>query len=589
MSRPGKNGRLGTRGATRFTTALQQAFEKVGWTSSKSPPAPKHEASTTAGPAGKVEEELRVGKRKGAEQSASVPRRSAQAEKQQVPNPRKRNSVPADAKPISKQHRRRPQKPSLPTATRKTTGTTPIKANQRKRTEKEDLLEQAWRDRMRQTPELLERRLVEAASHVAPCQEELRELSLRLEDVPANGPGGREVEAVLGVDFGTSSTKIVARMPYESGQPTVAVTVPAFARAEEHPHLWASRLWLARNGQFSLVPEEGASLFCGLKAALMSERPESRLVMHVSEMGATALEAAAAFLALQMRQARGWLLINRSEFSRQRIRWQYNIGFPAASLDDERLATVYRRCCAAALALSLHDAPLTVGLVREAVCRVECEDLAELGIGLIAEIAAAVTGFAHSTQRDDELYTMIDVGATTLDSCTFNLRDPENEMKCSIFVAQVRRLGVQPLECWAGDLEFEQHFEDQVSLSLRSVLWTTRTRRYPGSQRWKQEMPIFLIGGGSASELHRRAVDGLDPWLRRYLEDSGGAEVRGVSAPENLIHESPPSTIHRLTVAIGLSYPFFEIPQIMLPNEIEDAVPLARRTYEHAYIGKELV
>lgn len=565
-------------------TVLQLAFEKIGITFGNSSGVTGQREAARRRPVPKGDELPRRGSVKKADcsRSSSV----------SGPEPRKRPQVKlrkAKSAARGSKQQIRPTTAARSADGRSSPETAQAVPDQQEPANARALFKEFWEEKMRRVPELLEERLVETASRTAPCQEELRELEQRLVGQPKVDPGGRVVEAVLGVDFGTSSTKIVARMPYESGQPTVAVTVPCFARAEEHPHLWASRLWLTRNGEFSLAPEEGAMLFCGLKAALMSERPESRLVMHVSDVGATALEAAAAFLALQMRQSRGWLLINRPEFSRQRIRWQYNIGFPAASLDDECLAKVYRRCCAAALALSLHEAPLTVDLVREAVCSTECEDLAELGIGLIAEIAAAVTGFAHSTQRDDELYTMVDVGATTLDSCTFNLLDPENEMKCSIFVAQVCLLGVQPLECWAGDLEFERYFEEQVSRSLRAVLWPTRTRRHPSSQRWKRAMPIFLIGGGSASEVHRRAVDSLDPWLRRFVLDSGGIEVRDISIPENLIHESLPSTVHRLTVAIGLSYPFFEIPEIMLPNAIEDVEPLVRKSCENAYIGKEHV
>ena len=46
---------------------------------------------------------------------------------------------------------------------------------------------------------------------------------------------GEILYVILGLDFGTSSTKVIARFPYEPGVPTVAIPSPAFCEAVAMP------------------------------------------------------------------------------------------------------------------------------------------------------------------------------------------------------------------------------------------------------------------------------------------------------------------------------------------------------------------
>ena len=219
------------------------------------------------------------------------------------------------------------------------------------------------------------------------------------------------------------------------------------------------------------------------------------------------------------------------------------------------------------------------------------EELERRGIALVPEISAAVAGFANSTKRDNGLYALVDVGAGTVDCCTFGLGDwrEEGEIGCPIFMADVAMLGVEPWRSCQDDAELAAFFEKKVAEQQRGVIWDTRQRRHRSSERWRTGLPVFLLGGGAASDMHRRVTAGLDAWLRRSIRDGGGARVRALSVPEEeLRFDCRKEETHRLAVAFGLSFPFGEIPKAELPRSIDDDVPARRRDIEASYVSKEM-
>ena len=444
----------------------------------------------------------------------------------------------------------------------------------------------------------LHRQAADNAAHVRFDAEDGRDLAHRLAaghvESVARQQSTRTVDIVLGVDFGTSSTKIVARLPYEAGAPAFAVSAPSSARAEEHAHLWASRIWLDVGGLFSLAPLPGATAHCAIKAALMQADDDRVIALRSGARDATALEVATAFLALQLCQARGWLLSRKEDaLSAGPLRWAYNVGFPAASLDKDGLRERYAAACAAALSLSLLGLPISLSSVQAAlrVVPTTAAALNKLGINLVPEISAAVTGFAYSPKREDGLYAMVDIGAGTMDCCTFNLLEHrhEGEMICGIFEADVAVLGIEPWRACGGDPELSGFLENKIGRQQRDVIWETRQNRSRRSERWRTGLPVFLVGGGAGSEAHRRITAGLDPWLRRTIAGSNGAKVQLLPVPEGLEVECPTAEAHRLAVAFGLSFPIDDIPQVRLPSSIVDDRLLAPQRLHANFISKDVV
>ncbi len=452
---------------------------------------------------------------------------------------------------------------------------------------------------IRGLPAAIERRSQETAATCRPARAEVADLAVRLKKgVEGDDPGhrgARAIEILVGLDFGTSSTKVALRLPYEAGSPIYAVPVPAFARTEDHPYLWASRIWLDRNGIFSLTPLPHSMVTCAIKSNLMRRGVRSDADRWLAEPAATAEETASAFLALQLRQARGWFKWEHAAtFRKGRLLWSYNFGFPAASLADETLRGRYRRCCAAALRLVESSIEVSLDAVREALSSVRSDParlLERERAALIPEIAAAVSGFASSTMLEDGLYAMVDVGGGTVDCCSFNLfKNGAGGARCPIFTAQVSMLGVEPWQMVRHDATLANYFRWRLDLAQRTVIWRTKKERYPTSERWTGGLPLFFIGGGVSSDVHMYSAASLDLWLREQNAAGGGVRVISLPPPENLDHAlCVAADVHRLAVAVGLSFPATDIPDVTFPDAIADAPLRPAGSPEEQYIGMEQV
>ena len=405
-------------------------------------------------------------------------------------------------------------------------------------------------------------------------------------EISATGPGAfaHEIEAILGIDFGTSSTKVVVRLPFEQGDPTFAVPALEFARAEENPDLWKSQVWLDRHMYFRLDGSEGAERLEGLKATLMRNADAAISNCH----NIAAKEAVCAFLALMINEARGWFVSrHRDILGPRQVQWSYHFGFPAASLDNTTLKAEFERCAVAAIRLA-RAGPITLTAIRDVP---ECpandcgSELSARQGALFPEVAAAVAGFAHTQRREDGLYALIDVGAGTLDCCTFNLwKAVEGVMQCPILEADVEMLGVEPWQACRDVPARREEFLSKLDQCPRGVIWRTRHRRYPDSPRWATELPLFFIGGGAESEAHRAMAEQLDCWLRRHVKPGGGVRLMNLPMPQHLSYKCRHEQVHRLAVAVGLSLPADMIPKVALPHIIDDVSPRQIRPIEERYI-----
>jgi hypothetical protein len=455
-------------------------------------------------------------------------------------------------------------------------------------------LQEQLRRRISELPVLAEARASAAAKGAGITTDERLELERRTllgcsETVPS-AQGRVPLDAVLGIDFGTSSTKIVARLPYSVGTPSFAVPVVEFACAESHPHLWESRLWMTSSGLFSLAPEPDAGVLCSIKTNLMAPDCERRMVMHAPGMSATALECAIAFLALQIRQARGWLYqMHAGSFGRGPLRWHYNVGLPAAKLDQSHTVRHYQTCLTVAISVAGKPDPVSLEVIRRTVSGTAqvSQRLETQRATLQPEIAAAVAGFAHSRKREDGLYAMVDVGAGTMDCCTFALTPGDHGDRCPIFAADVSLLGIQPLELCKDDEDLQTSFGAEVKERICEVIRPTKDNKYPNSPRWREGLPVFLVGGGRPSPVHKAEIVDID----RNMKQSrlGGLKVMELDEPGNLEHQAGPDQLHRLAVAVGLSLPASDIPEVELPTSIGNIAPMRQRDYERNYVGSEMV
>ena len=411
---------------------------------------------------------------------------------------------------------------------------------------------------------------------------------------------GEELFATIGLDFGTSSTKVIVRFPYETGVPTIAIPAPAHCLSSGNPYLWQTVLWVDERGGFTAWPEPGARPLDMLKQGVMNGQVDLKIACTLAGGEAImAADAAAAFLTFVIRYTRGWLLTNRPQlFRRRHPVWFVNVGLPAATYDGHDLVANYRRIAAAALLLANSKGTVTVEATRTFLTHSRvtlagdsAADAESLGVAIVPETAAAVAGFAKSTNRATGLYLMVDVGAMTLDVCAFRLaeRSPADDLY-ALFAAQVRPLGVEAYHWFLGEGRTEAGFVEQCTRCLHQVTWGTKKDRDPNAECWRKgnELPVFLIGGGADNELHRSVVEELHPWLRRHSQNEG-IRLLVLPVPSNIDLLTPLSQFGRLAVAWGLSFPVTEIGEILPPSTIESVLPAETKDTSGHFVSKELV
>lgn len=416
--------------------------------------------------------------------------------------------------------------------------------------------------------------------------------------IDTGDPAGEGLFLILGLDFGTSSTKVIVRLPYEAGEPTIAIPAPVPCRSGADPYLWQTVVWLRPDGAFRPWPESDAAVLSALKQGLIQGRAE-RPIPASGGLDVSRAHAAVAYLAFVIRYVRGWLRTHRPDlFRRRRPVWFVNVGMPTASYDDPRLAKPYRRIAAAALQLAKIDSPVTVEAVRLLLDEPDVAKAGEtvlgaeaLGVAVVPEAAAEMTGFAKSSRNAPGLYLLVDVGAMTLDACMFRLNQRVSQPDGYAFMAaEVRPLGVESFHWFLGQGKTEAAFVEQCERALGSVVGVTKLRRDPYAETWKpgNDVPVFLAGGGAAHRLHQDVVESLGTWLKRRVRNDGIRRL-ALPVPTAIDLPEPLANFGRMAVAWGLSYEPTDIGRITPMSDIEDLGPRQVVHFHDRFISKDQV
>lgn len=415
---------------------------------------------------------------------------------------------------------------------------------------------------------------------------------------PAANAGALPLFASVGLDFGTSCTKVVVRFEYEPGSPAIAIPAPEYCLSGGDPYLWQTVVWARRDGTFVAWPEPGATMLHSLKQGLVAGRPNETVAPVDGKSGIIRLDAAAAYLAFVLRYVRGWLATNRPALFRGRlVAWFASVGLPAADYDKRDLLARYRAVCATALMLSASGEAISMESTRAFSVRPEVLAAAgssvageELGIAVMPEVAAEVAGFMRSSAGASGLYLLVDVGAMTLDAGMFRFAQRQGEPDLyARRQATVRSLGVEAYHWYMKAGRSHEGFVRECEYAVREVVSTTRRQFDLGATAWASgnDLPIFLVGGGARNKIHGDVVNSLDPWLRTYVKNDG-ARVLNLAAPDSLELPVRGGDYARLPVAWGLSLGPSEIGEILPPPEPD--IPLKQvRDYTGNFTSKDQV
>ncbi len=456
---------------------------------------------------------------------------------------------------------------------------------------------------------------------------------------------GSICDVVIGLDFGTSCTKIVVRTPYERDR---AFAVP-FGPASHASSLYLlpSALWVSDSGEASLTSLRNGVHVRDVKYYLMQSK---RDLVVTGDDGPVTLDShavAVAFLALALTHTRRWFAdAHKSSYADFVLDWQVNIGLPSADFANRSLCHDYLRIAAAAWHLSAASDKIDLSSAKNALevqikrddaasgvgGFVDCQNGPSAEVKLIPEVAAEVVGYARSHLRDEGLHILMDIGARTLDVCSFILHEKDGDDRYELLTADVRELGamvlhrnrVEVIRSTVPDQTLsklvhwdpvepipdpiEQHLSPEpervlldriqdsdltYSKKCSQMVWQTlidlKTRRDPHSKRWHEGMPVFLAGGAKDMRFYQEAIGQISSKVEEMYPPCRGVLPLAMTKPDNLEAEISDNGYHRLAVAFGLSYPETDIGMVTRPGDIEDVPPRRRAKPQRPFVSKDMV
>lgn len=441
-----------------------------------------------------------------------------------------------------------------------------------------------------------------------------------------------EREVAIGLDFGTSSVKVII------GDSALekAFAVPFNDGADIRRYLLPSRLYETAS-DFSLGKER--LVYRDLKLSLLADPDDEEAQVRVT-----------ALLALVIRHARGWLLSEHRDVYRQtNILWKLAVGLPAAHhLRDEHQSLFQKVSQAAWLAASSNKQELSRDTISVALARAEqliagatiTRQAEETEVSVVPEIAAQIYGYVASNRFDKKaknLFLMVDVGAGTVDSSLFQVKAGRGgKFGFTFYTSQVQPNGVMNLhrhrmQWWEDALvKIGDKFKPDTSQLHESKFSTDRMRSIPESytgyfsdisvqyrdcienpdqnffmkrvvsqvrgktmwRTWKDGLlpqqnlngvPMFLCGGGTRMQFYRNLEQEMQcmpgyNWLK--------AEAKPIEVPRSLV--APGLSMQeydRLSVAFGLS--FLDVSEVIKGTPDPTIAPDEVLNWRDNYIDKD--
>lgn len=440
-------------------------------------------------------------------------------------------------------------------------------------------------------------------------------------------------DVVIGLDFGTSCSKVVLQSPYFADRRAMLVPFGDLG----HPvnrHLLPTKLYHDRYGNCSLATDMNSLCTSGIKLRLL-QNPD--IGESLSDFAMTPRTLAIAYIALVLRHARQWFLTTQSKiYGHYRIRWHLNIGMPSPGYDDHDRRELFRSIAMDAWRFSLGAGSVSLPRIWQYFSGkwksndkldIECD-----AINVMPEIIAEVLGYAKSNLRENGLHVLIDIGAGTIDISGFILHNQEGEDRYSFLTSDLDHLGayhchlerVQRIkECvtrWFSHLAGRQDLVMPVTTSLSEyfprlddfgadaekdileefhkrcwslfnrTLKSLRKDRDPNSEKWKTGLPIFLCGGGKSLSIYDRVLGDLNDFWKKSMA-TRGFKILDLPKPVNFVANSFDGQLYdRFAVAYGLSHPYYDVGEIRPPANIENVSIDRTPKYAHIeYVSKDMV
>ncbi len=394
-----------------------------------------------------------------------------------------------------------------------------------------------------------------------------------------NSPEKEKVLIHLGVDFGTSFTKVCYRI---RGRGFNQVKPAPFSFENLAPGMVPSIVYEGPDGRLSHPLERAVSRDDTVHRYLKMRLTRLWTSSLKESSGLTHKIVAVFFLAELLQRTR--TAIEEAEEARidgKIVTWTVKICLPLGN-NDRSLIDYFNQIYQSAWALSEVPIPNSQLDLEETIIQLNRSEAPRHCQGY-PELTAAVHSFLQSREARPGLYCYFDIGGGTLDGAAFHLKqDAEGPRHIYIYRNSVTPHGMASICERAGiKADDEIHSEEtrlsvdkaliangrlgkeeeairqivaSIVVSMRDLAWEDNTwALYYG------EYSVYLGGGGSKSRWYRRVMEGAagrwgsDDGLKKYFS------FKDCTVPDELsLDRRWDSERHRYAVAHGLSTPLGE-------------------------------
>lgn len=460
--------------------------------------------------------------------------------------------------------------------------------------------------------------------------EEFRFIGIPAERIRHQTTNEDAVELVIGLDFGTTLSKVVVK---ELGsRKTWAVPLSSNSR---NPYLLRSEVFLD-GGVYNL--DQCGEVISGLKMPLLIGPADQDDISSVT-----------GFLALVIKYVQCWVWNNLQGYLHEAEPvWYLNVGLPAKDFQNQELIRRYRAISWAAMLLaSENNEDISVSEVERSYLEAENQTSsanAKLNgrsgievylnqIQVFPEIMAQMVGFVRSRRWDINKpeFMLVDVGGGTLDQTIFNVVKDKKSGKLTfvVFKSSVEQMGTLRLHdvrlnwllmklgkeatairiteklrnlskdlarTWLvpnriqdylvnaafGNYTIDDAFGAKVRGDVMKRLSDVLLHINPGFRNTKRRYPVVLAGGGAANPFYQGIAES------QRMVSSVQTEPLRLPAPANLIAPGLTSDLyHRLSVAYGLA--FEDLGELLTPEKIKDLkIPSQKPRGSSGMVTKEM-
>lgn len=227
---------------------------------------------------------------------------------------------------------------------------------------------------------------------------------------------------------------------------------------------------------------------------------------------------------------------------------------------------------------------------------------------IYSEIGAEVASVTLSPTSDEGLYVLVDVGAGTVDTSVFNFRREMGDAYQETWAANILKLGAAQIDAranatftrksldWLRQIKenvFHSNNEDpmiHVTGEIKSAqeevitelgkalisVYREAFNKEPSVETWSK-LKLVMGGGGSAIKAYgETARKAFSP----KLSDSKLIEFSDLKVPKDFhLNTIPTKFFHRFAVAYGLSHNLINLPELLSASKIQPKNILRQKVY----------